>query len=94
MFLVTIKNSRKKNQKITFKQILQRLAKAHAQIKACNVSDDLQNQIWKIIYSLYQSKEIKKIDINLINFIKIKTIFINSKNKTKKQDFQSKKTSA
>lgn len=60
MFLVTIKNSRKRNQKITFKQILQRLAKAHAQIKACNVSDDLLNQIWKIIYSLYQSKEIKK----------------------------------
>lgn len=60
MFLITIKNSRKRNQNITFKQILQRLTKAHAQIKACNISDDLLNQIWQIIYPLYQSKEIKK----------------------------------
>ena len=40
--------------------MLQRLPVALAQVKAGNNSENLLNQIWQIIYSLYQSKEITK----------------------------------
>ena len=45
---------------LSLKQILQRLPIALAQIKACNNSKTLLNEIRQIVYSLYESKEIKK----------------------------------
>ena len=44
----------------TPKQMLQSLAKALAQVKAGNNSESLLNEIWQIVYSLYQSKQITK----------------------------------
>ena len=55
---------------LTPKQMLQRLPIALAQIKAGNNSEHLLNQIRKIVYSLYQSKEItKKVYSNIIKSI-------------------------
>ena len=52
---------------LTTRQMLQRLPIALAQVKAGNTSENLLNEIKKIIYSLYQSKEIiKKVYNNLI----------------------------
>ena len=45
---------------LTPKQMLQRLPKALAQVKAGNNSDGLLNEIRQIVYSLYQSKQITK----------------------------------
>ena len=45
---------------LTPKQMLQRLPIALAQVKAGNNSKKSLNEIRKIIYSLYQSKEITK----------------------------------
>ena len=45
---------------LTPKQMLQRFPIALAQVKAGNNSENLLNEIRKIIYSLYQSKEITK----------------------------------
>ena len=46
----------------------QRLPIAPAQVKADNNSENLLNEIRRIIYSLYQSKEItKKVYNNLMN---------------------------
>ena len=42
------------------KQMLQRLPIALARIKSGNNSESLLNEISKIVYSLYQSKEITK----------------------------------
>ena len=57
---------------ITAKQILQRLPKALAQVKAGNASQNLLNKLGEIIYSLYQTKEITKGMLNNItNSIKI-----------------------
>ena len=42
------------------KQMLQRLPIALAQVKAGNNSESLLNEIRKIVYSLYQSKQITK----------------------------------
>ena len=57
---------------ITAKQILQRLAKALAQVKAGNASQNLLNELGEIIYSVYQTKEITKgMLINITNSIKI-----------------------
>ena len=42
------------------KEMLQRLPIALAQVKAGNNSENLLNEIWQIIYSLSQSKEITK----------------------------------
>ena len=54
------------------KQILQRLPKGLAQIKANNNSKRLLNEIRQIVYSLYQSKEItKKVYNNIIKSIKV-----------------------
>ena len=53
-------------------QMLKRLPKALAQIKAGNNSESLLNEIRQIVYSLYRSKEItKKIYNNIINSIKV-----------------------
>ena len=55
---------------LTPKQFLQRLAIALAQVKAGNNSEYLLNEIRKIVYSLYQSKEItKKVYNNIIKSI-------------------------
>ena len=52
---------------LTPKQMLQRLPIALKQVKACNNSENLLNEIRQIAYSLYQSKEItKKVDNDLI----------------------------
>ena len=53
-------------------QMLKRLSIALAQVKAGNNSENLLNEIRKIVYSLYRSKEItKKVYNNIINSIKI-----------------------
>ena len=41
---------------LTFKQMLERLPIALAQVKAGNNSENLLNEIWQILYSLYESK--------------------------------------
>ena len=51
---------------LTPKQTLQRLLIALAQVKAGNNSENLLNEIRKIVYSLYQSKEITKKGYNNI----------------------------
>ena len=57
---------------LTPKQMLQRLPIALAQVKTCNNSKNLLNEIRQIVYSLYQSKEItKKIYNNIIKSIQI-----------------------
>ena len=67
---------------LTTKQILQRLPIALAQVKACNTSKNLLNEIRQLIYSLYRSKEInKKVYNNIVDLIqKMNTIFMNSEN--------------
>ena len=44
---------------LTPKQMLQRLPIALAQVKAGNNSESLLNEIRQIVYSLYQSKQIR-----------------------------------
>ena len=52
--------------------MLQRLPITLAQIKAGNNSKSLLNEIRKIVYSLYQAKEItKKVYNNIIKSIKV-----------------------
>ena len=46
--------------------MFQRLPIALAQVKAGNTSDDLVNEIHKIIYSLHQVKEVTKRRFNNI----------------------------
>ena len=58
---------------LTPKQMLQRLPIAVAQVKTCNNSESLLNEIRQIIYSLYQSKQIiKKVYINIIKSINVR----------------------
>ena len=55
---------------LTRKQMLQRLPIVLAQVKGGNNSENLLNEIRKIVYSLYQSKEItKKVCSNIIKLI-------------------------
>ena len=57
---------------LTPKQMLQRLPRTLAQIKAGNNSQSLLNEIRQIVYSLHLSKEItKKVYNNLIKSIKV-----------------------
>ena len=49
---------------LTFRQMFQRLAIAIAQARASNTTEKLSNQIPRIIYSLYCSKE--KVYINIM----------------------------
>ena len=57
---------------LTPKQMLQRLPIALAQVKAGNNSESLLNEVRKIVYYLYQSKEItRKVYNNIINSIQI-----------------------
>ena len=56
--------------KLTPKQILQRLPIALAQVKAGNNSESLLSEIRQIVCSLYQSKQItKKVYNNIIKSI-------------------------
>ena len=51
----------------TLKQMSQRLPTVLAQVKAGNNSENLLNEIRKIVYSLHQSKEVtKKVYNNII----------------------------
>ena len=62
-----LNNDNSKLKILTSKQMLQRLPIALAQVKVCNNSEKLLNEIRQIVYSLYQSKEItKKIYSNLM----------------------------
>ena len=45
---------------LTPKQMLQRLSIALAQVKACNTSENLLNEIRQIIYSFYREKKVTK----------------------------------
>ena len=57
---------------LTPNQMLKRLPIAFAQVKAGNNSESLLNEIRKIVYSLYRSKEItKEVYNNIINSIKV-----------------------
>ena len=57
---------------LTPNQMLKRLPIALAQVKTGNNSESLLNEIRKIVYSLYRSKEItKKVHNNIINSIKV-----------------------
>ena len=57
---------------LTPNQMLKRLPKALAQIKAGNNSESLLNEIRQIVYSLYRSKEISKNVYNkIIKSIKV-----------------------
>ena len=52
--------------------MLKSLPIALAQVKACNNSESLLNEIRQIVYSLYRSKEItKKVYNNINNSIKV-----------------------
>ena len=55
------------------KQMLQRMLPiAPAQVKAGNISENLQNEIRQIIYSLYWEKVItKKVYNNIMNSVKL-----------------------
>ena len=58
---------------LTPKQLFQRLPIALAQVKAGNNSENLLNEIRKIVYYLYQSKDItKKVYDNIIKSIKLR----------------------
>ena len=64
------------------KHIPQSLAIALAQVKASNTSENLLNNIRKIMYSLYQEKEItKKVYNNIMNSVnlsnRMNTVFLN-----------------
>ena len=57
---------------LTPKHMLKRLPIALAQVKAGNTSENLLNEIRKIIYFFYRAKEItKKVHSNIMNSIKL-----------------------
>ena len=57
---------------LTPKQMLQILPITFAQVKAGNASENLQNKIRQIIYSLYRAKETtKKVYNNIMNLINL-----------------------
>ena len=58
------------------KQMLQRLPIDFAQVKAGNNSESLLNEIRRIVYSLYQSKQITRKVYNNINLSNHKTWII------------------
>ena len=56
---------------LAFKQMLQRLPIALAQVKVANTYENLLNEIYQIIYSLYQEEEFtKEVYNNMMNSIK------------------------
>ena len=72
MYLRLNTDSKKRLKILSPQQMLQRLPEALAQVLACNISDNLLNKIRKIIYSLFQTKEInKKVYNNIMTSIKL-----------------------
>ena len=70
--LNTKQNTEKDLKILSPQQMLQRLPEALAQVLAGNMSDNLLNEIGKIIYSLFQTKEInKKVYNNIMTSIKL-----------------------
>ena len=51
---------KRREKDLRYKQMLQRLTIAVAQVKAGNNSDSLLNEIRQIVYYLYQAKQITK----------------------------------
>ena len=62
---------------ITPNQMLSRLPISLAQLKEGNNSEKLKNEIRQILYSLYRLKKLTKFDQR---YLKMKTIFMNTKN--------------
>ena len=63
---------------LTSKQMLQRLLIALAQVRAGNTSENCLNEIFEIIYfCIKQNKISKKVYNNIMNQIKMGTIFMN-----------------
>ena len=57
-------------ERLTSKQILQRIPIALAQVKAGNISGNLPNEVFQIINSLHRAKEItKKLNSSIMNSI-------------------------
>ena len=76
---------------LTPKQLFQRLPISLPQVKACNTSEGLINKIRKIIYFLFQAKEVtKNVYNNIMNWTKLQnrmdTIFMISES-SKASDF-------
>ena len=72
MYLRLNTDSKKRLKILSPQQMLQRLPETLAQVLACNISDNLLNKIRKIIYSLFQTKEInKKVYNNIMTSIKL-----------------------
>ena len=66
-----IKTQVKRLRILTPKQMLQKLPITLEQVKVSSTSENLLNEIRKIIYSLYQAKKItKKVYNNTMNLIK------------------------
>ena len=66
--------------------MLSRLPIPLAQLKAENNSEKLKNEIRQILYSFYRSKKLaKQLYKSLIDYLKMETIFMNSKNKWTKE---------
>ena len=71
---------------LTLEQMLQRLLIVFVQVKSRNTSENLLNDIWQIVYSLYRLKEVtQKLYNNIMNSIRVKYkngyyIFMNSEN--------------
>ena len=71
---------------LTPSQLLSRLPIPLAQLKAENNSEKLKNEIRQILYSFYRSKKLaKQLYKGLIDYLKMETIFMNSKNKWTKE---------
>ena len=81
MFLLVVKakyfqwgnrHMEKDSKQNAFKQMLQRLPIALAQVKSGNTSENLLNEIHQIIYSLYGAKETtKKVCNSIMDSIKL-----------------------
>ena len=63
-------------------QMLSRLPISLAQLKAGNNSDKLRNEIRQLLYSLYRSKTFIKV---WWHYLKLVTIFMNSRNSKKSE---------
>ena len=63
---------RKRIKILTPEKMLQILSTVLAQVKVGNTSENLPNEFWQIIYSLYLEKEVtKKVYNNIMNSIKL-----------------------
>ena len=67
---------------LPWKQMLQRFSILLAQVQTNNISENMINEIWQIVYSLYWAKTNSKKIIQQLNQVNIgmRTIFLNSEN--------------